>query len=253
MLLIYPAIEISHEACVQVVHGLPGSEHTYSVDPVEMAVLWRGENAKTLHVVDRDGVAAGTVVNREIIKRMVSAVDIPIQVGGGLRNFEEIRNVLDLGVYRVVIGTAAVEQPGLIERLVKEFGTRKIAIGIDTREGHVLLEGGRRIVDIDVLELAMRMKKIGVTRIVYGEQRADGERILGYDRLRELATTTNIRITSWGGAADYKDLVRIQELEKFGVDSIIVGRPLYENRFPCQALWRLNERGLTDLGPTRRP
>lgn len=253
MLLIFPSIEISHECCVQVIHGTAGAEHVYSVDPVKMAILWRGENAKTLHIVDLDGAKEGKVLHRDIIKRMVSAVDIPVQVGGGLRSFEVIQSVLDLGVYRVVIDTAAVEHPGLIGRLVKEFGTRKIAIGISSRSGKVTIDGGKKETNVSPVELGLEMKKLGVTRLVYGE-RIDGdfEGPLPYEMLKELATKTNIRVTCLDGVSNYKDLVRLQELERFGVDSVIIGKPLYENRFPCQGLWRLNEKELTDLGPTRR-
>jgi len=253
MILIFPAIEVTNACCVQFVRGGAGAEHRYSIDPVKMAVLWRGENAKTLHVVDLDGVSEGKVINAEVIRRMVQAVDIPIQVGGGLRNYDEIKKVLDLGVYRVVIGTAAVEQPGLIELLVKEFGTRKIAIGIETLRGKVIVEGGKRTIEMTALELARRMKGIGVTRIVYKDRGPDdGKPYLPYDTLKELANATNLRITSRGAIANYRDLVRLQELERYGVDSVIIGKPLYENQFPCQALWRINEKELTDLGPTRR-
>ena len=249
MILIFPSIEISHECCVEVVHGAPGSEHLYSIDPVKMAILWRGENAKTLHIVDVDGVAEGKVVNRSVIKKIVDAVDIPIQVGGGLRTFEEVKEVLELGVYRVTIGTAAVEQPGFIERLVKVFGTRKLAVSIETKDRKVTINGGKKEAKIPPLEFALEMKKVGVSRLLYGDRE---NRELPYDMLKELALKTNVRITSLGGVSNYKDLVRLQELEKFGVDSVVIGKPMYENIFPCQNLWRLNEKELTDLGPTRR-
>jgi len=253
MILIYPSIEISHKSSVEFVHGISGSEHIYSVDPVQLAVMWRGENAKTLHVVDLDGIAEGRIVNKEVIRKMVKAVDIPIEVGGGLRSYEEIKNVLDLGVYRVSIATAAVEQPGLIERLLKEFGSRKIAITIISEGGKVSIKGGATPTEISPVELALHMVHIGVSRILYGEREdGDMDKSLPYDTLKELAIKTGIRITARGGVSDYKDLVRIQELEKYGVDSVIIGKPLYENRFPCQALWRINELALTDLGPTRR-
>lgn len=253
MILIYPAIEISHKCCIEIVHGLPGFERTYSVDPVQLAILWRGENARTLHVVDVDGVAEGRIVNEDIISRMIKAVDIPIQVGGGLRSYDEIKKVLNLGVYRVSIGTAAVEQPGLIKRLVKEFGTRKIDVVIISEGGKVSIKGGATPTEISPLDLALEMSRIGVSRILYGErQNGDLDKALPYETLKELAMKTNIRITARGGVSTYKDLVRLQELEKYGVDSVIIGKPLYENRFPCQALWRLNELRLNDLGPTRR-
>ncbi len=253
MLLIFPTIEISHESCILLVRGEPGSEHLYSIDPVQMAILWRGENAKTLHVVDRDGVAEGTVRHREVIRNMAAAVDIPIQVGGGLRSFEEVQRVFELGVYRVVIGTAAVENPSLVERLIKEFGSQKIAVSIESKNRNVLVEGMTRLTGITPLQLTKQMKKLGVSRVIYAEQR-DGEELSQdyYDALKELAMDSNVRITAQGGVSNYRDLIRLQELEKYGVDSIILGQTLYENRFPCERLWRLNEKELTDLGPTRR-
>jgi len=253
MLLIFPSIEIRRGECVQLVQGEPGSEHIYSIDPVEMAVLWRGENAKTLHVVDVDGVQSGTVVNRDIIQKVVQAVDIPVQVGGGLRDFESIQSLFQAGVYRVVLGTAAFHNRGLIERLIREFGARKVAIAIFASDGKLRTEGGAREHDVEPLSFALEMKQLGVSRFVYSEIGKDGvTKVLNLDSLKQLATRTGIRVTAQGGVTGYQDLIRLQELEKYGVDSVIIGKALYENRFPCQALWRLNEKELTDLGPTRR-
>lgn len=253
MLLIFPSIEITHEQCVQLVQGEPGWERLYTVDPVQMAILWRGENAKTLHVVDLDGVVEGRVRHREIIQRMVEAVDIPIQVGGGLRSYEEIKPLFDLGVFRVVLGTAAVENPSLVNQLIKEFGARKIAISIESKGGRVRIAGGRKQLDISPVDLALQMKSLGICRLLYSDIAEDGiTKRLNFDALKELAVQTNIRISAQGGVNNYQDLIKLQELEKFGVDSVIIGKSLYENQFPCQRLWRLNEKELTDLGPTRR-
>ncbi len=253
MILIYPLIEISKNRCIEFVHGLPGLEHKYSIDPVQMAILWRGENAKTIHVIDKDGAAEGRIVNYDIIKKMVDAVDIPIQVSGGLRSYEEIQKVLNLGVYRIILNTAAVEKPEIIEDFVKEFGTRKIAVGIVSEAGKVIIKGGTTTTKVSPIELAMHMARIGVSRIVYGE-REEGVigKSLPYEMLQEIATKTGVRVTARGGVWSYKDLVHLQSLEKYGVDSVILGKPLYTNCFPCQILWRINEQQLTDLGPTRR-
>ncbi len=253
MLLIFPSIEISHNCCVQVVQTSEGSRQTYSLDPIQIAVLWRGENAKTLHVVDLDGVAEGKVIHDDLIRKMVQAVDVPIQVGGGLRTYEEVERIFGLGVYRVVIGTASVEHPELVERLVKQFGTRKIAIGIDSRHNRVLIADHKTETSMTPLQLAKQMQKFGVCRILLSVREEEGEgHVLAFDTLRELAQKTDIRITAWGGVKDYHDLVRLQELEKYGIDSVIIGKPLYQNAFPCQGLWRINEEQLNDLGPTRR-
>lgn len=253
MLLIVPSIEISRGECVHVVHGEPGLEHVYSVDPVRMAILWRGENAKTLHIIDRDGVEEGTVRNLDIIRKIVEAVDIPIQVGGGIRNLEEIRTLLELGVYRVVVGTAAAEIPGFVEQVIREHGSRKMAISIESFRGNVRVGGGKKLLPMTPVEFGKRMQSLGVSRALVSTVADDGRtKKLDLEALREMAVSTGLRITAQGGVRNYRDLIALQELERFGVDSAVIGRPLYENIFPCQRLWRLNEKNLTDLGPTRR-
>ena len=253
MLLIFPSIEIKRGKCVHVVHGEPGSEHVHSIDPVEMAVLWRGENAKTLHVIDLDGVEEGTIRNKDIIRNIVEAVDIPVQVGGGLRTFDDIRTAFDLGVFRVVIRTAAVENPSLIEQVIREYGSRKMAVGIESQQGKIRVKRGK-LTDISALEFALDMKKRGVSRLLVSTISDEGTtKVLDIGALREFAVRTGLRVTAQGGVKDYQDLIRLQELEKHGVDSVVIGKPLYENQFPCQRLWRLNEKDLTDMGPTRRP
>ncbi|MCX6134628.1 MAG: 1-(5-phosphoribosyl)-5-[(5-phosphoribosylamino)methylideneamino] imidazole-4-carboxamide isomerase [Ignavibacteriales bacterium] len=253
MLLIFPSIEIRSGECVQLVHGEPGSENLYSIDPVKMAVLWRGENAKTLHISDVDGVKTGRVHNWDIIERIVKAVDIPVQVGGGLRSYDDIKSLLEKGIYRIVIGTIAVHDQGLVEKLIQDFGARKIAISVEAFEGKIRTDGGATVHNVTPLSFILQMKKLGVSRIVYSEMSADGvTKVSNPASMKELAQRSGLRITAQGGINGYQELIRLQELEKFGVDSVIVGRALYENSFPCQRLWRLNEKELTDLGPTRR-
>ncbi|MBI2618548.1 MAG: 1-(5-phosphoribosyl)-5-[(5-phosphoribosylamino)methylideneamino] imidazole-4-carboxamide isomerase [Ignavibacteriales bacterium] len=253
MLLIFPSIEIQKGECVNLVHGDPGSEHVYSVDPVQMAVLWRGENAKTLHIIDLDGVQHGTIRNIDLIKKIVQAVDLPIQVGGGIRKFEDIRALFDIGVYRVFVGTAAAETPALVEKVIREYGSRKMAISIESFQGKVRVSGGKKELNISPVDFALSLKKLGVSRALFSVIDADGKtKKLDLDALREIAETTGLRITAQGGVRNYQDLIRLQELEKIGVDSVVIGKPLYDNQFPCQRLWRLNEKDLKDLGPTRR-
>ena len=252
MLLIFPSIEIQKGECVHLVHGEPGSENVYSIDPVRMAVLWRGENAKTLHVVDLDGVREGTVRNKDILRKIVQAVDIPIQVGGGLRTFDDIRSVFELGAFRVVIRTAAIETPSLVEKVIHEYGARKLAIGIEASNGK-LLGGEKNALDVNPVTFALEMKKLGVSRILFSVVSPEGTRkVLDTEAIKEMAISTGLRITVQGGINDFQDLLKLQELEKLGVDSVVIGKSLYDNQFPCQRLWRLNERDLKDMGPTRR-
>ena len=253
MLLIIPAIDLKNGKCIRLVQGAPGTEKIYSDDPVKMAVLWRGENAKTLHVVDLDGAFEGSMKNLDVVKRMIDAIDIPIQIGGGIRTYEQAKQLLEIGIYRIVIGTAAIDDPDLVIRCIQDFGARKIAIGIDAKNGIVMTKGWKENTGIEAISLALNMKKLGVCRIVYTDISRDGMLIgPNCEATKEMAVKSGLRITASGGVSNFQDLVKLQELEQYGVDSVIVGKALYENKFPCQALWRENEQTLEDLGPTRR-
>lgn len=253
MILIFPAIDIRDGKCVRLVQGEPGTEKIYSDDPAMMAILWRGENAKTLHVVDLDGAFGGRLINIEAIRKVVEAVDIPIQLGGGIRTYADVEEAFRIGVYRVVLGTAAIEDPDLVVRAIKDFGARKIAVGIDARNGVVMTQGWKHDSGVNAISLALRMKELGVCRIVYTDIARDGTMTgPNFEAIKEIAAKSGLRITASGGVSGFKDLIRMQELERYGVDSVIVGKALYENKFPCQAVWRFNERNLEDLGPTRR-
>jgi phosphoribosylformimino-5-aminoimidazole carboxamide ribotide isomerase len=253
MLLIFPAIDLKDGKCIRLVQGEPGTEKIYSDDPTKMAILWRGENAKTLHVVDLDGAFDGAMKNLPCIEKMVQAIDIPVQVGGGIRTFEQVKELFSIGVARVVIGTAAIENPDLVYRCVKEFGPTKIAVGIDARDGIVMTKGWKESSGIGAVQLALAMKKLGVKRIVYTDIARDGMMEgPNIESTKDIAVQSGLRVTASGGISGYQDLIQLQEIEKYGVDSVIVGKALYENKFPCQALWRMNEKELDDLGPTRR-
>jgi phosphoribosylformimino-5-aminoimidazole carboxamide ribotide isomerase len=174
-------------------------------------------------------------------------------VSGGIRTIEEIRSLFELGVYRVILGTAAAESPSLVERVIHEFGSRKIAVSIESFRGNVRVRGGAKELKTTPLELGLTMAKLGITRALFSAVAGDGvSKVLDIDALKEMAIQTKLRITAQGGIRNYQDLIRLQELEKFGVDSVVIGKPLYDNIFPCQRLWRLNEKDLKDLGPTRR-
>jgi len=224
------------------VQGIEG--HRYSDDPVEMAKLWRLENAKSIHVTDLDGLAGGRVVNAETIRRMVRSVDIPIELGGGLRTFDEVAQALDLGLYRVVVGTMLIEKPEEAQRAITTFGPSKVVLGIDAVDGIVAERGRARSTHLTAMTVALNAKLMGFRRIEYTEIRMDGTlRGVNLKVLRELGEKSGMRITAAGGIMSLEELLQIQELSRNCVDSVVVGRALYENRFSCQQLWRRCEAG----------
>ena len=242
MLLIIPAIEIKGGHCVQMVQGIEG--FTYSDDPVEMARLWRKENAKSLHVTDVDGAMQGRLINTDVLRRMVETVDIPIELGGGLRTFDAVKQAFELGVYRVLVSTMMIENPDEAKRVMDVFGGSKVVLGIDAIDGIVATHGWSESSGLTALTVALNARSIGFRRIVYTDIRRDGTlRGVNPDVLRELGEKTKMRVTAAGGIAGLEDLLKVQELERYGVDSVVIGRALYENRFSCQGLWRRCEAG----------
>lgn len=217
---------------------------TYSNDPVEMAKLWRKENARSLHVTDIDGALHGRLWNIDPIRRMVETVDIPVEVGGGLRSFDAVREAFDLGVYRVVIGTMVIENPDEAKHVVDAFGPNKVVLGIDATDGVVATRGRADTSGLTAITVALNARLLGFRRVIYTDTRLDGTlRGVNLKVLRELGEKTGLRVTASGGVSGLDDLLKIQELEPYGVDSVVVGRALYQNKFSCQGLWRMCEAG----------
>lgn len=242
MLLIIPAIEIKAGKCVQMVQGIQG--FVYTDDPIEMAKLWRKENAKSLHVTDVDGAFEGRVVNFDVIERMAKTVDIPIELGGGLRTFDEVKRAFDAGMYRVIISTLVIENPDEAKRILDAYGPSKVVLGLDAKNGFVRMRGWQEDTGLTAVSIALNAKSLGFKRIVYTDILLDGMmRGPNFDAIRSLAETTGLRITASGGISSLDDLLKLQELEPLGVDSVVIGRALYENKFACQELWRLCEAG----------
>ena len=242
MILIIPAVEIRGGRCVRTAQGVEG--FGYSDDPVAMARLWRTENAKSLHVTDLDGQREGRLVNADTVKRMVQTVDIPIELGGGVRTFEDAAWAFETGVYRVLVSTMVIENPEEAQRLLRVYGPSKVVLAMYAVRGIVATHGGTATSGLTALSVALNGKGLGFRRLVYADIGEDGSpALVNLDVLRDLGEKTGMRITAAGGIGGLDDLLKVQELEPIGVDSVVIGRALYENRFACQALWRKCEAG----------
>ena len=241
MLLVIPSIEISNGQCVHQVQEASGKLTNF--EPIEMAKLWRRENAKMLHITDLDGVKTGTPVNIDVVSQIAKTVDIPIELGGGIRTFDTVKKALEIGVYRVVIGTMLIDKPEIAEQCIDTFGANKVILGIDAKNFRTMIDGGKDS-GITSMSVALNAKQLGFRRIIYTDVLTTNEhRIPNFGGLKLLALKTGMRIISSGGISGIEDLLKIQELETLGVDSVIIGKALYENKFPCQMLWRICEAG----------
>jgi len=239
-MLVIPVIDIKDGKCVRIIQGLSDKTEYYTESPITMAKLLRKENFKSIHITDLDGAVLGDMKNLDLIKEIAHSVDIPIQLGGGIRDFQTAKKVIDeLGIYRIVIGTAALTDPDFIKKIIDEFSPSKIAICIDEKLNNVVIDGWVNYADITPLEFAKQMESIGIKRIIYQDVTRVGN-LCGphIARLIELAENTKLKITAAGGISNYMDLKKILELEYLGIDSVMISRALYENQFPCQRIWR---------------
>ena len=252
-MLVIPAIDLRGGRCVRLRQGRYEDETVYFDDPVRMSKLWRVMNAKVLHLVDLDAARTATDAspadNRSVVSRVAASLDIPVQVGGGIRTLSDVEAMLALGVYRVVLGTVAAREPDLVSEAVARFGRSKIVVGIDAMGGEARTEGWEKGSGLDAVELALDMERRGVRRIVYTDiardGTLDGPNLAAY---RDMGTRlAKARITASGGVGGYRDLLALQSLAGVGVDSVIVGRALYENQFPCQQFWCWHDKDHVDL------
>ncbi len=224
---IIPAIDLHGGKCVRLLRGERSRETIYSDNPAEIARKWQSLGARRLHMVDLDGAFAGERVNAAAISDVASALDIPVQLGGGIRNRETAQGTFDLGVAKIILGTAAVQQPELVRELVEEFGGR-VLVGIDAREGMVAVKGWVESSARKAVDLALQMQELGVAEIIYTDIARDGT-LEGpnFSALKEMARALSIPIIASGGVASLDDLRRLRELEHLGISGAIIGQALY--------------------------
>ena len=229
--VIYPAIDIVNGKCVRLHQGNYDLERIYNEDPISQALHFASTGARWIHVVDLDAARTGNPENREIISRIASTVPIPIQVGGGIRSIDSAKALYDSGVERVVIGTAAVENPSLIDSLTHQ-GYR-VAVGLDGRKGRIATRGWKDETELQVTEMAKRFEDSGVDAVIVTEIERDGT-LLGPDTkgLRDVLASTALEVIASGGVGSLDDIKALLGLEtddrKLG--GVIIGKSLYENK-----------------------
>lgn len=226
-MLIIPAIDLREGKCVRLVEGRLDQETVYSNDPVAMADHWQAQGARMLHLVDLDGAFSGAPKNLDVIREILTAVKIPVQVGGGIRNLDAVERLLEMGASRVILGTVAILEPHLVSEACRKYG-EAVLVGIDGRNGRVAIEGWGLTVEKETVELAREMKDLGIKRVVFTDIRRDGT-LQGpnLEATGELAKVTGLKVVASGGVSTADDLRALKKLEPLGVDSVIMGKALY--------------------------
>lgn len=224
---IYPAIDIKDGKCVRLTQGSFSDVTIYGDDPLEMAQKWVALGASYLHLVDLDGALAGSGVNRKIITKIAQTVPVPVQTGGGIRTMDDVRELIDGGVSRVILGTAAVKNAAFVDEAVAAFGD-KIAVGIDAKDGFVAVSGWEDISALPALDFAKQMAEKGVRTIIYTDIATDGM-LTGPNlaAMRQMADAFCADVIASGGVGSTEDIL---SLLPTGVSGVIVGKALYAQR-----------------------
>ena len=234
-MIIIPAIDLRSGRCVRLTQGQASAETVYSENPVAVAKQWYEAGAEMLHIVNLDGAMnLDDSKNIRVMSDILYQINLPIQFGGGVRALDEVQRLDELGVTRIVVGTAAIENPQLLQALLDDFGST-IVVGIDAREGKVALRGWQKTADMLAVDLAQKVADMGVERIVYTDIARDGMLSgINLDATREIAEVSGLKVTASGGVATLDDIYAVKELEEFGVDSLIIGKALYEGAFTLE-------------------
>lgn len=231
-MLILPAIDLRNGKCVNLVQGRAGEETIFSEHPVEMAEQWQQEGAAYLHLVDLDGAFGAVSDNLAIVQEIVELLQIPVQLGGGIRTLERLEGILSLGVTRAILGTAALKNRALVEAACKEYGFR-IAVGIDAKDGMVATEGWLDVSEKSALAFAKEMEDCGVQTIIYTDITSDGMlKGPNLETTEAIADAVSIQVIASGGITSIQD---IEALKAIGVYGAIVGRALYTGALDLQA------------------
>jgi len=226
-MLVIPAIDLKEGKCVRLEQGLMERDTVYSDDPGAQARHWQDQGAELLHIVDLDGAFAGVPRNREAITRIVQAIDIPAQLGGGIRDLETIEAYLELGLSRVILGTVAKENPLLVAEACRHF-ENQIVVGIDAKNGLVAVRGWAEVTEMRAVDLAREFENVGVAAIIYTDISRDGMmQGPNLEATRELAEAVSIPIIASGGVSSLRDVENLMTIESSGIAGVITGKAIY--------------------------
>ncbi|MFC1486569.1 1-(5-phosphoribosyl)-5-[(5-phosphoribosylamino)methylideneamino]imidazole-4-carboxamide isomerase [Thermoproteota archaeon] len=227
-MLIIPAVDILGGKCVRLVRGDPKKNKIYYEDPLEAAQLLEAQGAKLIHIIDLDA-ALGSGQNMEAITRILENINVKVQIGGGIRSLEKADLLLKLGAFRVIFGTVAVKNPGLVRKAVNRHGSESVAIAIDEKDGKVAVHGWKNKSGVNYLDLAQSFESIDVGALIFTPISVDGT-LKGpqIEKTVKLVEAVKVPVIASGGVAKLEDLV---ELTRTGVEGVVVGTAIYEKKF----------------------
>lgn len=239
MFRIIPAIDLKNRKCVSLIQGIPGTERVSLDNPQGIAARWVKEGAAVLHLIDLDGAIEGKRLNRPIIESIVKKFDVETQVGGGIRSKEDAAELLDMGVDRVILGTAAINDPNLVEELAGEFGSERIIVALDSKDGMVTTHGWAKKSGFTAVELGKKFEKLGAGSILFTDINTEGLlKGVNPTPTRELVDALGIPVIASGGITTLSD---IETIKGTGAKGVVVGAALYVGNFTLREALEMEE------------
>ena len=234
---IFPAIDIKNRKCVRLVKGDFENKTEYEMSPVEQAEKYKDYGFKNLHIVDLDGALAGETVNLDIIQKIVSKFDLEVEIGGGIRNFESIKKYADIGVEKIILGSAAIKNKNFLKEACKKF-PNKIALGLDDKDGYLSVSGWKENSNELTLDYLKEVNNYGVSRLIYTDINRDGmKQSPNFEETLKVADTSNCPVIISGGVSSIDDIKKAKSLNK-NIEGIIVGKAIYDGDIELEELAR---------------
>ena len=225
---IFPAIDIKDKKCVRLVKGDFDNKTEYDMSPVEQAEKYKDYGFKNLHIVDLDGALSGETVNLDIIQEIVTKFDLKIEIGGGIRNFENIQKYTDVGVEKVILGSAAIKDKNFLKQACEKF-PNKIALGLDAKDGYLSVSGWKENSNKSTLDYLKEVNEYGASRLIYTDINRDGmKQSPNFEETIKVANTSNCPVIISGGVSSIEDIKKAKELNNKNIEGIIVGKAIYD-------------------------
>ena len=233
---IFPAIDIKEKKCVRLIKGNFDNKTEYKISPIDQAAKYKDHGFKNLHIVDLDGALTGKTVSLDIIKEIVGKFDLKIEIGGGVRNLESVQKYMDVGVEKVILGSAAIKNKNFLKKACQKF-PNKIALGLDAKDGYLSISGWKENLNQSTLDFLKEVNDYGASRLIYTDINRDGtKQSPNFEETAKIADISNCPVIISGGVSSIDDIKKAKELNNKNIEGIIVGKAIYDGDIKLEEL-----------------
>ena len=233
---IFPAIDIKDKKCVRLIKGDFENKTEYKASPIDQAAKYKDHGFKNLHIIDLDGALTGRTINLDIIKEIVSKYDLKIEIGGGVRNIDSIKQYIDVGVEKVILGSGAIKNKDFLRKACEKF-KNQIALGLDEKDGNLSVSGWKEDLNIKTINFLKEVNEFGISRIIFTDINRDGMKTSpNYEETIKIAEISNCPVVISGGVSSLNDIKKAKDLDNKKIEGIIVGKAIYDGDIKLEEL-----------------